>query len=386
MSIYTLLSANSAENIKVSACDEQHIRQYVSLLTLPVEFRIVNSPKGVISGYFTDREQLIAECEGLSGSIGIEAVYTTLNPVHPDLLARSYNRTKNRAKHTTADADIASRVWLPIDCDATRPAGISATEEERDAAIAAVRSVRAFLTDQGFPDALLGDSGNGGHGLYRVDLANTPEVAEAMRLFLERLAVMFDTDKVKIDRTVFNAARIWKVYGTKVCKGDEVKDRRHRLARILELPHSLEPVPLGLIEKVVGQDKKPASTLPTRNSSLVPPGDREAFNRSRLLARQIIERGGLEVVKVKESYRGGVLCVLDRCPFCELSDGTAHVAVQADGKLCFACKHNRCQGYHWKDFRAKCDPDRKTEQREFAWIEEMIGEASVQRSEPAPDP
>ena len=70
MGIYTSLSANEAENIKVSACDEQHIRQYVSLLTLPVEFRIVNSPNGVVSGYFTDREQLIAECEGLSGGVG----------------------------------------------------------------------------------------------------------------------------------------------------------------------------------------------------------------------------------------------------------------------------------------------------------------------------
>src|SRR5947209_16091184 len=124
MGMYPITSANPAEIIKVSACDEQQIRDYVSLLTLPVELRITNSPQGTISGYFTDREQLIAECEGLSGGLGIEAVYTTLNPVHPDLLARSCNRVKGRAKHTTSDADITRRVWLPIDCDATRPAGI----------------------------------------------------------------------------------------------------------------------------------------------------------------------------------------------------------------------------------------------------------------------
>src|SRR5947209_20082761 len=130
MGMYPITSANPAEIIKVSACDEQQIRDYVSLLTLPVELRITNSPQGVISGYFTDREQLIAECEGLSGGVGIEAVYTTLNPVTQDLMARANNRIKSRVRHTTADQDIARRAWLPIDCDAVRPAGASATDEE----------------------------------------------------------------------------------------------------------------------------------------------------------------------------------------------------------------------------------------------------------------
>ena len=40
------------KTLKKSACDEKHVRQYISLLTLPVEFRIVNSPQGTISGYF----------------------------------------------------------------------------------------------------------------------------------------------------------------------------------------------------------------------------------------------------------------------------------------------------------------------------------------------
>jgi P4 family phage/plasmid primase-like protien len=385
MGIYTSISANEAENIKVSACDEQHIRQYVSLLTLPVELRITNSPQGVISGYFTDREQLIAECEGLSGGLGVEAVYTTLNPVHPDLLARSNNRVKKRAKHTTSDADITRRVWLPIDCDAARPAGISATDEEREAAIDAVRQVRAYLTDEGFPDGLLGDSGNGGHGLYRVDEPNTPEVAETMRQFLERLAALFDPARVKLDTTVYNAARIWKVYGTKVQKGDEVGNRRHRLARILELPSQLEPVPLGLLQKVIGQDTKPATSLPNLKTPAPAGIDRDAFNRSRHLAERVIERGGLEVVKTKDDYRGGVLWVLDRCPFCDNADRTAHVAVQADGKLCFSCKHNRCRDRHWKDFRAKCDPGHEAARTDFTWIEEMVAQEAAGVVEATPD-
>lgn len=376
MSIYTSLSAKSSENFNVSGCDEQHIRQYISLLTLPVELRIVNSPKGVISGYFTDRDQLVAECEGLSGGLGIEAVYTTLNPVHPDLLARSFNRVKGRAKHTTSDPDITRRVLLPIDCDAKRPAGISATDEERKAAIDAIRQVRAYLTDEGFPGSLLGDSGNGGHLLYRVDLPNTPQVAETLHQFLERLSshFNFDPNRVKLDTGVFNAARIWKVYGTKVCKGDEVGDRRHRLARILELHQQMDPVPLGLIQKVIGLEKKTVTSLPAPKNSVLAIGDRETFHSSLRLAEKVIKQGGLEIIKKKDDFRGGVLWVLDRCPFCDSADGTAHVAVLADGKLCFACKHNRCKDNHWRDFRAKCDPNHKASGSSPAWIEEMVGQ------------
>src|ERR1051325_7799115 len=235
MSIYTPTSSNLPKNFN-ELYEKKNVDQYISLLTLPVELRIVNSPQKTLSGYFTDREQLIAECEGISGGLGIEAVYTTLNPVNPDLLARANNRVKSQAKHTTSNFDITRRVWLPIDCDAVRPAGISATDEEKDAAITVVRQVRSYLTEQGFPGCLLGDSGNGGHVLFRVDLPNTSEVAETFQRFLDHLGSRFDTNHAKLDRTVFNASLIWKVYGTKVCKGDEVGGRRHRLARILELP------------------------------------------------------------------------------------------------------------------------------------------------------
>src|ERR1051325_2392386 len=153
MSIYTPTSSNLPKNFN-ELYEKKNVDQYISLLTLPVELRIVNSPQKTISGYFTDRDQLVAECEGLSGGLGIEAVYTTLNPVNPDLLARANNRIKNRVKHTTADPDIIRRVWLPIDCDAVRPAGISATDAEKDAALACVREVRSYLAGHGFPDPL----------------------------------------------------------------------------------------------------------------------------------------------------------------------------------------------------------------------------------------
>src|SRR5204863_9913346 len=131
-----------------------------------------------------------------------------------------------------------------------------------------------------------------------------------------------------------------------VCKGDEVGGRRHRLARILELPDDLEPVPLELIEKVAGQEKEVAFSLPDRKAPPAEHARSASFDRNRELAQRVIHRGGLTALAEKD-YRGGVLWVLDRCPFCDNTDRTAHVEVRPDGRLCFACKHNRCREYHW---------------------------------------
>jgi hypothetical protein len=364
MCIYAPAPAEFSERVGTADLDADDLGRFLSRLTLPVELRVVHSPKGTLSGYFDDPGQLAAECEALSGGLGIEAVYATLNPVRPDLLARAHNRVKQWARHTTADADVTRRLWLPIDCDAVRPAGISATPAERDAALATAREVRSYLAARGFPEPLLADSGNGGHALYRLDLANTPDVAATLRRFLTHLAEHFNSDRVRLDTTVFNAARIWKVYGTKVQKGDEVGERRHRLARILELPDDLKMVPMNLLEQVIGQGM-PASSLPAPRAAPASAVRGEAFERNRRLAQGVITRGGLVVHKEKD-YRGGVLWVLDRCPFCDSADAAAHVEVRADGMLGFACKHNRCQEFHWKEFRAKCSPEHAIEEADCA--------------------
>jgi hypothetical protein len=59
------------------------------------------------------------------------------------------------------------------------------------------------------------------------------------------LAAMVEqySDKwVTVDRTVFNPARIWKLYGTWACKGDSTATRPHRMARIIDAPAKLEVV------------------------------------------------------------------------------------------------------------------------------------------------
>src|SRR6266700_1950656 len=196
--------------------DRQNIEEAIRILFEPGQVVEVRAPKagkyGTVSGYFNDHHKLAEELEKLSGNVG--AVYYTLNPVNPALLARANNRAKAYAKDTTSDApdNIVRRNWLLVDCDPVRPADISAAEDEKKAAKRLVPKIKAYLKALGWPDPLIADSGNGYHLLYRIDLPNDDDGRKLLESALKALAALFDTSAVKIDQKVFNASRITKAY------------------------------------------------------------------------------------------------------------------------------------------------------------------------------
>ena len=211
------------------------IRRFLDLLLEPgqvSELRGLHTKQGTVSGYFDDMGKLAQAAQSLSGKA--PAVYMTLNPVNPELLARAANRVKPYARETTADRDIVRRRWLPVDFDAVRPAGISTTDAEHEAALSRAGQCRVWLRSQGWPEPIFADSGNGAHLLYRVDLPVDDD--HFVENSLKALAVQFDDDTVVVDVGNYNPARIWKVYGTLVCKGDSVPERPHRMACLLEAP------------------------------------------------------------------------------------------------------------------------------------------------------
>ena len=177
--------------------DAAMIQQTASTLFQPatvVELRILNTLRdGTVSGYFDNSEDFTKAAEAWSGKA--PAVYATLNPCNSALLARSANRLQVRAKTTTADHDIVQRVWLPLDFDPVRPAGISSTDAEHAAALQRAVACTAWLTAQGWPLPVAADSGNGGHGLYSIDLPNDDASKMLLKTCLEVLALYF-TDSV----------------------------------------------------------------------------------------------------------------------------------------------------------------------------------------------
>jgi len=173
--------------------------------------------------------------EALKISRVAKGVYFTLNPISKDLLARRCNRIGYAQEgELTKDKDILCRRWFLIDVDPVRDSHISSSDAEKSLALDTVGKVREYLRSQTWPEPILADSGNGFHLLYRVDLpAIDGGLVEGV---LQVLADRFDTDHVKIDRTVFNPSRICKLPGTWARKGDSTPTRPHRQAQLLEVP------------------------------------------------------------------------------------------------------------------------------------------------------
>lgn len=318
----------------------------ISLLHEPgsvFEVRIPEAGRsGTVSGYFDDPSKAAQAVAAWDGKAN---VYITLNPANPALLARAANRLKERAKSTTQDHDILRRRWLLVDCDPVKPAGVSASDEEKEAAWLKAQEVQQYLTGEGWPEPVVADSGNGYHLLYQIDLPNDDKSRLLVQDCLEALALRFDDEKVAIDTSVFNAARITKLYGTLAVKGDSTPDRPHRRSKILEVPASLQPVPDELLERLAAQKPKPQTE----------PGFVNRYG-GRFDLQSFIQKAGLTVRRTK-SWGSGTLYELENCPFNPDHRRTARIVEFPNGALSFGCFHASCSRYDWHALRAKFEPE-----------------------------
>jgi hypothetical protein len=193
------------------------------------------------SGYF-DQPALLAEA-ALRYHRRAEGGYITLNPLPASLLARASNQVVERARETTSDGEVRRRAWLPIDLDPTRPSGISASPHEHQVALEQAWRIREWLAAEwGWHAPLFADRGNGAHLLYAVDLPNEAASTDLITRCLASLAVRLGSEAVTLDRSVYNAARIWKLYGSVARKGEPLADRPPRRAQIISAPDPVERV------------------------------------------------------------------------------------------------------------------------------------------------
>jgi hypothetical protein len=257
-----------------------------------IELRIlgvIDNPKYtpyIISGYFDCEhlDQLAAIAMFWTGNA--EGCHVTVNPVIPDLLARANNRVKRRPKCTTTDQEIVRRIGLVFDVDPQRPAGISATDLEKRLALERIRQLVDELGRRGWPAPILANSGNGYHARYKVDLP-VDDSGQVERV-LKAADAMFSDDQVKIDTTLYNPARIIKLYGTKARKGDHTADRPHRWTGVMLVPDDWRIVPSELLDSFAAEVQlacpMTVSHGQRRNDSCIattPPTDTTALDRAR---------------------------------------------------------------------------------------------------------
>lgn len=131
-----------------------------------VEVRILNTPRGTVSGYFDDLEKL---GEAIAPWDGRASIYTTVNPILPDLLARAPNRLIHFARVTTKDSEIQRRYSFLLDIDPVRPRGLPATDAEVSVAISQRDEIELWCRAGAWPEPLTAMSGNGAHAMWRVD-------------------------------------------------------------------------------------------------------------------------------------------------------------------------------------------------------------------------
>lgn len=294
------------------------------------------------SGYFDDYEALARAVEALDADPSVAGIYVTLNTVNPALLARRANRIKMRLSRkdaTTADADIIRRRWLPVDIDPVRPSGVSSTDEEHNAALAAADRIAAYLAEQGFPDPVRADSGNGAHLLYRIDLENDAEATALVKNCLATLDALFSNETVTVDTANHNAARIWKLYGTMSRKGDNTPERPHRRARVLSLPSGISVVPLERLRHLAG--------LLPREDPLQPKKKAAGID----LAAWLLDHG--IAVRSTRPWQGGTLYSLAECPFSSAHKDGAFAIQFANGAIFAGCHHASCGGgaQRWPELR-----------------------------------
>jgi hypothetical protein len=195
--------------------------------------------KSTVAGWFNNADAFLAALRQAKGV----SVFVTVNPVNEALLGRINSRL-DIAKNTTTDADIMCLRWFYADVDPKRPPDISATEEERTAAIERRDKILIDHADLA-ACSIWGCSGNGGFILVRLpDYPNDEEHRELVARALHCLARRYSDDQVLIDTATANPSRIMCAVGTVKCKGDATESRPHRVVTLDSPERQIEPLDL----------------------------------------------------------------------------------------------------------------------------------------------
>ncbi len=371
--------------------DAQKILKYNDLVSGEIlkSLRVINPDNSVIearilykdgkmkhTGWYVDMEKMSRDLVSYDRRNDVEAIYLTLNPVDPSLIARAANRIRETLGISlTSDEDIIRRRWLPIDLDPKKKADISTTEEEFNLAVQKMSEIVNYLSSLGWSKPVIGVSGNGIGMLYPIDLpANDDGLVKRV---IEAFCKKFNNNNIEIDGTVFNPARLWKIYGTMTRKGDNmvgipnIPDRPNRRSKILYVPDKIEVVTReqleDLIKRIEGEAPPESNKQENKDEAKTEPPVDNNKNKSRKFEdkRKIVEKVLIGLKKegiecVEKDLGDKVSWDLNRCPFNSVHHDGAFIRIKPNGAIIAGCQHKSCSEsnrWGWKELRTKYDPD-----------------------------
>jgi len=267
-----------------------------------------------------------------------KAAYFTLNPILLPSGIPLNPPSLNRANGAASGADIPRRVRILIDFDPPRDTGTNATDAEKQAAREQAEQAREWLRSKGWPEPVLGDSGNGWYLLYHINLPNDAASTELLKSLLKRLKQLFPL----VDSGNYDAPRICKLYGSWARKGEHTDERPHRLSAIVDE---------GSDVLVTAEQIK--ALVPV---SVIIPVKTDDVKLGILLG--FLEHYGVAVLAEPREVSGGWQVEIE-CPWSDEHSSEARretvvsfIAGLGNG---FRCFHSHCTERHWKEFRLEME-------------------------------
>lgn len=335
----------------MSCINEEEIRKTIETFKPGgqlFEVRIHDVRKRTISGYFRDADKLIEalQLQERSGKLDNANVFYTINSIKEECAGRQQFEQFLAIDPTTSDNDVTAYSWLLIDMDPKRPAGTSSTNEQLEKAKLKARTVYSHLRNRGFPAPIIALSGNGYHLQYKITLAKNDENKALIKRTLEALDLMFSDEDVEIDTSVFNPARICKLYGTKAQKGSDTERQPHRMSKLIDVPSDLEPVGKIYLEQLA------ETVLP----KMQPKAAYNNYNPRAFDIEEWMDRYGIHYKA--QAHGDYTKYVLDCCPFDSTHKAPDSMITRGrNGEIGFRCLHNSCSGKRWQDVRVLFEPD-----------------------------
>jgi hypothetical protein len=218
-----------------------------------VELRAKKTDENWRGFYYNDHEKLAETVLRLDNDPRVAALYYVINPVRPDIPKQRGVTVNPNAEQVdaivdgptqslTRNPDIDTLNWLFVDVDTTRAPHLKdtdkkafddiqhecSTNEEKAATKQVAVQVLEYLAEKGWPQPLLGDSGNGYHLQFLLNMMNSDHNIHMLVDCLKALAKKFDCAVADIDCAVFNAARLTRAYGSTTRKGTNTAERPYR--------------------------------------------------------------------------------------------------------------------------------------------------------------
>lgn len=245
--------------------------------------------------------------------------------------------------------DIQRRCRLFFDLDPDRPKGSPATENERRLAKAVALRVQNFLSMHGWPMPSLCCSGNGYHLHYRASLPCSEEIDAALAVIYSGLHELFSDEFVTFDRTVKNAGRVCRLYGTHNRKGIETEDRKHTITGAV-IPQDWKQVSWQQVLSLAEHFRKQQEQKPVEHSRSCSDFVGGSGDYSTLDVVSWFQSLNLYEYRIAGSNKHSVVCPWESEHSTSGRNADTIIYEARDGSWPgFFCHHDHCEGRNIRD-------------------------------------